>query len=711
MRLQVAPLGALLAIWLLLTGSLFVGPGRLYLIDTALIDVPFRVHAARMIREGHFPFWTSMVECGFPQFSDGQTGILYPFFLLYLFSPSPAANDAFMAIHFLIAGLAMYAYLAQRRLLPWAALLGASAFMGGPTLQACHVIPGLVSTLCWLPLALFFLDRYERGLPRSLWWCGLVNVLILLAGCPNSALICFLIEIPYLAKVLWRGRLTAEITAPFVVFALPIVIAAVQLLPTYEYLRDSHRGEHLPWEAIVFNTVYRLQDIVMMGVSRAVDLPVSWFGYALVAPLAAVALWRHPRRTHLWFWFLVGMFGLLVAMGTPLLPMLYWLPVIDWFRWPMLYVIFTYVALNILIAEGAGVAFVRLRHFLSGYSPRVSHGVMASIAVLLAVLAISGSPIATLEAQGDFYALASPDILKASRQSGHFRLLPLLHGAVEGREPDKPQQFWSQQRMRDSALTLAPDYNLIHSVPVAILKNQVDAVTPRELTELVTSSVPIPWGLIRVAAVTHISEVDPLPSQLEAETELISTDPVLLYRVKNPLPRAWMVYDLARIDDRRQRLARINDPSFDPRRLAVVETEINISPPPPTSDDAIDNYVNFSEPSPGSLRMEVETAREGLLVIADRYAPEIAATLDGQPVPLYRVNHAFRGVVVPPGKHLVEMRYVPTAFYQGLAISAIGLGVFVIGCACAGRRERKPIAEPIDPSPPPSIAPQIVTNR
>jgi hypothetical protein len=704
-------LAALVGIWAYFAGAILVGSGSLYWIDTALIDLPFRIHAARAILNGHFPFWTSLVECGFPQFSDGQTGILYPFFALYLISPTPVMHDAFVAVHYLIAALAMYGFLVHCRIEPWAAVVGAASYMGGPLMYALHVVPGVVSTLCWLPLALMFLKQGECGHRRSYWWCAGVNALIALAGCPNLALASYLVEALYLIKTSWSRRWVQWLGQVAVIFAVPALVAAVQLWPTYQYFRQSHRAESVPWEAVAVNSAQSPREIVTMGASWAYPVPAAWQGFVLVGALGVIAASRYRSRSEFWFWFVLGLLGLLIAVGSPLTRLLYFFPVAGWFRWPVVYAVFTYLAISILMAQGATVVLQALRRVTFLPRNHWAHAVSAVGSIAAAILAISGARLAYSESDGDFYALASPDILKASRQSGHFRLLPLLHGAVEGREPDKPQQFWSQQRMRDSALTLAPDYNLIHSVPVAILKNQVDAVTPRELTELVTSSVPIPWGLIRVAAVTHISEVDPLPSQLEAETELISTDPVLLYRVKNPLPRAWMVYDLARIDDRRQRLARINDPSFDPRRLAVVETEINISPPPPTSDDAIDNYVNFSEPSPGSLHMEVETAREGLLVIADRYAPEIAATLDGQPVPLYRVNHAFRGVVVPPGKHLVEMRYVPTAFYQGLAISAIGLGVFVIGCTCAGRRERKPIAEPIDPSPPPSIAPQIVTNR
>ena len=37
------------------------------------------------------------------------------------------------------------------------------------------------------------------------------------------------------------------------------------------------------------------------------------------------------------------------------------------------------------------------------------------------------------------------------------------------------------------------------------------------------------------------------------------------------------------------------------------------------------------------------------------------AFIDGEPAPLLRANFLFRAVSVPPGSHVVEMRFEPTA--------------------------------------------------
>jgi uncharacterized membrane protein YfhO len=47
-------------------------------------------------------------------------------------------------------------------------------------------------------------------------------------------------------------------------------------------------------------------------------------------------------------------------------------------------------------------------------------------------------------------------------------------------------------------------------------------------------------------------------------------------------------------------------------------------------------------------------------------------------VPVLRVNHAIRGVALPPGRTTLVMRYDPRSFRIGRAVSLLGLGGVVI---------------------------------
>ncbi len=57
---------------------------------------------------------------------------------------------------------------------------------------------------------------------------------------------------------------------------------------------------------------------------------------------------------------------------------------------------------------------------------------------------------------------------------------------------------------------------------------------------------------------------------------------------------------------------------------------------------------------PERVTVEVETAREAVLVLGDLFHPFWTATLDGNPVEIFPALYIFRGVLIPPGRHTVE---------------------------------------------------------
>lgn len=430
-RRHLAPLSLLMAAWIWFVGALPREPGNLFLIDTSLIDVPFRVAAARLLREGSFPFWTSQIECGFPLFADGQTGVLYPPFVLYVLSPTPAMHDLFMALHYLGAGLAMYLFLLGRRLLLLAAALGGCIFFAAPVLLAAHVVPGIVSTIAWLPLALWCIDRYAEGRRSALWWCAVVNCVLLLAGMPNAALLCLIVEAAYLIFTLGRRGYVALLRCGLVIFAMGVALAAVQLLPTYDYFRQSHRGEGLDWAAIETNCVRTPREIATIGVCRAVDLRASWFGYAVVVLAATVAAFTNRlQRRETWFWLALAIFGLALATGTPVLRLWYFLPVVSWFRWPMFYVLVTHLAASVLVGLGADCVLQSLTSRISTAAGARAALVFASCAT--AVVAAGWNTLGQCQSPAGFYDLGSPTILETARRESYSACCPFCMARSKG---------------------------------------------------------------------------------------------------------------------------------------------------------------------------------------------------------------------------------------------------------------------------------------
>jgi hypothetical protein len=279
--------------------------------------------------------------------------------------------------------------------------------------------------------------------------------------------------------------------------------------------------------------------------------------------------------------------------------------------------------------------------------------------------------------RSDFYSRVSPSILEASKNSSHFRLIPLARALYNCWLADEDQ-------LRQNVNFLPVSYNMMFDVAAASLFDQGNAVTPRQVHEVLSLKHST---ALRVAGVTHLSspvrpeqlpEIEKnlyrVPIPPPAEQRVLSTQPCYLAQLKNPPPRAWLVHQTERIDDRLDRLNRLDSGLFDPYQSAIVEEDI-----PTLSQPKSPATVRWKEPSPGRLEMEIATDADGLLVVADTFHPDFSVTLDGVPVRMLRTNHAFRGVVVPAGSHSIVMEYHIAAFSAGITMTVIGIVWVAIG--------------------------------
>ena len=68
---------------------------------------------------------------------------------------------------------------------------------------------------------------------------------------------------------------------------------------------------------------------------------------------------------------------------------------------------------------------------------------------------------------------------------------------------------------------------------------------------------------------------------------------------------------------------------------------------------------------PGDIAVEVKAASRQLLVVSESFDAGWRAALDGQPVPVERVNGDFLGAVVPAGSHTVRLQFRPVHLAVG----------------------------------------------
>ena len=100
--------------------------------------------------------------------------------------------------------------------------------------------------------------------------------------------------------------------------------------------------------------------------------------------------------------------------------------------------------------------------------------------------------------------------------------------------------------------------------------------------------------------------------------------------------------------------------------------------------------VDEADRADGRMRLTVQNAEPALLYLSEPYHPERRAWVDGEARPVERVNAAFSGVRLEPGRHVVELRLVPRSLHWGLAISLLTAVVWVGAGRWAAFRRHRP---------------------
>ncbi|MBN2056774.1 YfhO family protein [bacterium] len=147
---------------------------------------------------------------------------------------------------------------------------------------------------------------------------------------------------------------------------------------------------------------------------------------------------------------------------------------------------------------------------------------------------------------------------------------------------------------------------------------------------------------------------------------------VEVYSNARALPRAYLVDDYVCFDTAGQAYAVLRDNAREGRlRHVVVDAPAPPAVPLPASA-APPGTARFIVYDAHRLELSVTADRECLLILSDTYFPGWRAQVDGSAAPVLRVDHAFRGLLLEAGDHLVRFMYEPFSYRLGLFTSLIG---------------------------------------
>ena len=147
-----------------------------------------------------------------------------------------------------------------------------------------------------------------------------------------------------------------------------------------------------------------------------------------------------------------------------------------------------------------------------------------------------------------------------------------------------------------------------------------------------------------------------------------------LFERADYMPRAWLVggFDAGRTPE--EQIAFIHSPDFDPRTTAVLAR-------PPDCEIAADSaaQVRVSRYDPGRIDLVVESSVPGILLLSEQYYTGWQVHIDGQPAEIFPVDVVLQGVCTPPGVHQVEFRFVSGIVWLGFTVTVLSILLGAVG--------------------------------
>ncbi|HEX6737273.1 MAG TPA: YfhO family protein [Vicinamibacteria bacterium] len=690
---------------------------------------PWHAYGGDLVRRGELPLWNPYVFLGAPYQAHPCSALFDPVNWLYYLLPAPAAWSAAFVLRAFLAGLFMGLFLRALGASPTGALAGALGFGFAGFMLVWRGFPQGDSAL-WLPLLCLAVHRLRaRPGPRTLALTAVAFALPLLGGHTGIAIYVVATGLAYAAFVWWwppegappeRGRFLRLAT---VAGALSLAVAAVQLLPSLEWVQQTLRSPvrsdrgllaSPAWE--VASLFYREAATDPNAVGMRVPSAVTYSGILTV--IAALAAPLHRDRRQVGFLALVLFLAVQVVYGWG--PM-YWISSRAPFlaaqhnRRVALVVCFCVTALAALgltalerVAAGEKrgtwvpaalgavlglVALAALRAHTAPGAPPLPwrHGLASSLLLLLASAALLTPPaLKALGTRG--LALAAPALLAldvASFGAGHVPFVP--RSAVYPSAPVidhlrqagvplfrfVPVDVSAPSNAVEIAYRLPSPtgydfpmqrtYEVLAPLSMGILGGTLDSATVAARQDRLLDLASVKY----VLATTWNRGPETLAARPDRFRRVYERGRVQLFENLGVLPRALVVpaAGVEAIGDPRAALARLTSPEFDPTRSVICEQR-----PFWIGDAAASREpgaVDELEILTNEIRLAVTAPGPAIVALSDAFYPGWKAWVDGRPAPVLRVNHAFKGVAVEGGRHAVRLRFDPWRFRAGAWISGL----------------------------------------
>jgi hypothetical protein len=164
----------------------------------------------------------------------------------------------------------------------------------------------------------------------------------------------------------------------------------------------------------------------------------------------------------------------------------------------------------------------------------------------------------------------------------------------------------------------------------------------------------------------------------------------LILENRNVLPKVWLAPVAVPVNSPEEALGTLQDPAFNPRLMALVESTPPITMAGPNAPlSGSPGEVRVLRYEGDRIDLEAAVTMNSMMVLGEKYYKGWRATVDGKETEIYPVNHVLRGIYLTPGNHKVEFVFDPMPFKVGKYLTLASFAIFALMLVRELRLRRK----------------------
>jgi hypothetical protein len=640
---------ALALLTLLNFADVLIGSKTLFDGDTGQYNFPLKKAVRDVMRGGEFPLWDRLRNEGQPMAENPAYEVFYPPQWLTWIGDYVTTFNLHILLHLPLAAIGMFMLLRGRGSSVGTAAFGAVTFaLAGPMLS-CLRLPAILFAWAWLPWIAYFVPRHP----------------FLAAIC--VAMQCFIGE-PFsmLQTLILVLVLTRRVFRTIVVYAWGAALAAVQLIPMLAFTPRTIRARGFTFEHVASFSLdpARIADLFFPSAAPHAYIDQLYCGFAVVV-LCVIGFAKRVSGWKTTAALAIGAFIVAIGDHTPLLGLLYDAHIFRSIRYPEKLVMMMTFALIVF----AATTLDRFsRYVASRGDPQVATWVVSFIAWVALLFAL-----VDLGYQArDFVPRTTPHFFDAPPMVAQIRDRVYNENANE-RETTAATHVAQQWEKRNDLYPLFPeawnrafaigyDYDETELFATHVFRAAAERAQAQhdpnwpELYMAMSASNSRIVGDDEHAAIARLT-----PETLSAAHVVPSAQPNPRYYLAERFVPATQLFGVPHSS----RTVFVRGAAFQPASGNVTK---------------VVEHANSAE-------IDVDANGPTLLVACVTFDRNWRATIDGRPTHVAQVNISHQGIVIPPGKHHVSLRYRSRELIAGAIVSVLA-ALASAAAVAASRRSR-----------------------